>query len=649
MLRRSLSLSFVRVCLPWLALAPHFANAAEPAGGDVPADTARVEPIVVTGSRTEQAASRAPVSTVLISAEDIAASGARSLGELLEEQAGVQLDRSVTGAGASLQGLPPDYTLVLVDGLRVPGRIDGVIDLDRFALEDVERVEVVRGSSSALYGSDAIGGVINIITRKAKRPLELDAQASAGARRRFDTTASLGTRREHWAARLTGGRHSGAGFDRDPSDPATTQSAFEQYDASTQASVAPGAGVRIELGASYMRRDRQGVDGNATGAIYDRQNLTEAAAVELRPRLDLGAGVRLQTWTSLGLFRDQFLLDQRGADALDTLQDTRERILQLGAQLELRPHSAHRLSVGTEGSQEALRTPRLSTGVSSRARGAVYAQDEWTLLTGPRLALVPGARLDVDSQFGVYATPRLAARFDPLGEVTVRASHGWGYKAPDFRELYLLFENPSAGYLVEGNPELEPETSRSVEASVEWRPHRSVRLSLSGFWTELSNRINTDLVPATDAGPQRFQYRNVAEARTRGVEVGGTLDPLTQLRVGASYALTDARDQTLERPLGGQAQHRATLHINFRAPAIGFEAGCRAALVGTRPFFDTTGDASSIRRDAPAYASVDVRLGQRVGYGVSSFVLASNLLNAGDAQFTRLEPRTFSGGVRFEH
>jgi outer membrane receptor for ferrienterochelin and colicins len=415
--------------------------------------------------------------------------------------------------------------------------------------------------------------------------------------------------------------------------------------------LSPTRELTLAATADYSRRRRQAIDlSPAGGAVFDRDNLTETSSVLLKPEWKLRGGTRLELRASLSLFRDQFLLDQRGANDLDELQDTRERLAQLGAQVDILLGASHLLSVGSEAWHETLSTARLVSGRGERSRAALYVQDEWTLLEAPLLVLLPGARIDVDSQFGVYATPRAALRFDPIDELTLRASYGWGFKAPDFRELYLLFENPSAGYLVEGNTELEPETSESVNLGAELRPHPAVWLSVQGFWSELRDRIGTELVPANDVGPRRFRYRNIDSASSVGVEANVRLSPLSGLRLDMGYAWTQTRDDAGGQPFSGQPLHRATASVRYDVPDIGFEALGRGAFVGKRPFYqDTNGDDVAERQDASGYASVDLRLAQQVGYGVSTFLLAENLLNAGDADFLPMQPRTFSGGMRLDY
>jgi outer membrane receptor for ferrienterochelin and colicins len=462
-------------------------------------------------------------------------------------------------------------------------------------------------------------------------------------------TGGVGTQQRGWSLRLTGGRHASDGFDLDRSDPATTQSAFQQYDVGQRSELIASDSFKLGTSTEYVRRERQGIDVSAGGAVFDRDNLTQTVQVGLTPELKLGEN-KLSLRSSYGAFRDEFQLDQRGSDALDDGQDTREHLVQLGAQLDTL-HGTHLLSGGAEGSYESLTTERLNGRRGERQRLGLYAQDEWTLLDAPLVVLLPGARLDMDSQFGVAPTPRAALRFDPTREVTLRASYGWGFKAPDFRELYLLFENPSAGYLVEGNTELKPERSQNIGASVEVRPHRSLWLSLQGFYNLLEDRIDTVLTPATEIGPQRFRYRNVNSALSRGLIASVSVSPMAGLKLDLGYELTDARTRGAgTRRLSGLPAQRATAALRYRAPSVGFETSWRGSFVGPRPFYqDVDGDGDEEQRDSYGYASVDVRVAQRIGYGFTSYLMGENLLDAGDPEFLALTPRTFSGGVELSY
>src|SRR5690606_25595220 len=137
----------------------------------------------------------------------------------------------------------------------------------------------------------------------------------------------------------------------------------------------------------------------------------------------------------------------------------------------------------------------------------------------PLAVIVPGARLDLDSQFGGHASPRLAVRIDPVEALTLRASAGLGFRAPSFRELYLSFANPAVGYRVTGNPELQAETARSATAGVLWRigPRRS--FSLDYFHHRLNNLIALDSTTLALGTDNTFRYINIGAARSHGVEL----------------------------------------------------------------------------------------------------------------------------------
>lgn len=182
-------------------------------------ETAAPEPdveMVVTGARVEEPIDRATSATEVIGRREIVASGARDAAELLETRPGMQIVRSFRGSELQLRGLDPQYTLILVDGDRVPGQIDGATDLTRYGVENIQRIEIVRGPGSALYGSDAIGGIINLITRESKKPFESSAQASYGLHHTLDLSGLVAGRPlEPLRLQLTADLHQADAFHRD--------------------------------------------------------------------------------------------------------------------------------------------------------------------------------------------------------------------------------------------------------------------------------------------------------------------------------------------------------------------------------------------------------------------------------------------------
>jgi outer membrane receptor for ferrienterochelin and colicins len=607
------------------------------------------EPVVVTGTRTAKPWKDAPVATEVVDQATVRASGAETLTDLLEEQPGLQIRRSFGAAGVELQGLDPAYTLVLIDGQRAGGRVGGIVDLNRFQATDLEQVEIVRGSTSALYGSEAIGGVVNLITRRPSGPLSAQARLGAGTLDTWDATASVSGGVGKWGGRASVGYHRFGGYDLDPRDTSTNGAGFDQINASLRTDYGD-SDTSVTVSGDYTYRDQFAVDAMDTGAVFDRLNRTEILNVRVEPRLLRGI-VEARAWAGYSLFRDQFLLDQRGAVALDQAQLTVEHLAQAGAQVDITLHADHLLTVGLEGLYEQLRTARLRDGVGDRGRVAPFVQHEWTLPTDLPTVLTGGVRADVDTQFGAAVSPRLGARLDPTEWLALRLGAGLGFRAPTFRELLLTFQNPGAGYTIDGNPDLEPERSASVNASAEFTPTRWLWLSANAYYTHIRDLIAIDTPSSEEPGPDRFRYINVDAASTLGVDSWVRFGPLGRLQVDLGYSFVRARDLEADRALEGRPTHRGTLGLRYgeRGDAVSpwsTEASARAAINGPRPFYeDTDGDGQDEARNASPYATVDLRFAQSLGAHMRLFVMGENLLNAGHPTDLAIQPRTFTAGI----
>ena len=616
-------------------------------------DSMMLETVVVTGSRTEHLLSEAPVATQVITREDIEDSGAQNAADLIEEQPGISIERSYRGSGVQLQGLDAKYVLVLVDGARIPGRIGGAIDLERISVENIERIEIVKGPSSALYGSDSLGGVVNIITRSSQKPLLAETHLTYGSFNALDLSGQAGLRRDDWSSLFTLGWHRADAYDLDPSTVATTGSSLNQWSAANRTEYRLSPGARLKGRVEYLMMDQQGIDANDSGAVFDRRNLTETLLTSLGPEIRLDGGALIQTKASYSLYRDQYVLDQRNSTKRDQDQTTTEQFGQLEGQYTELLFDEHLISVGLEGRYEELQSDRLDGGSADRIQAALFVQDEWTVSETPALVVAPGARLDMDSRLGVHPTPKIALRYDPNDRWVLRMSYGMGFRAPSFKELLLRFENPDRGYAVEGNPELEPETSHSGNVGAEFRPNNELWCSLSLFRNDIDNLIFTETIgEATPNVATRYTYVNIASAMTQGVELYLRARPVAGLRLEGSYALTDTEDRETGRPLEGRALHRGTFTVRYAHSDSGLQASVRGSVVGERPFFvpDPLGeDGDLMEVHAEPYTTLDLRLrqriGQRKGRHLELFAGVDNLLDAGDAQFLPLQPRTFYGGV----
>lgn len=642
MLRFARRVFLASLCLSSPAIAEVAVSAEIDEPGAEEGDDGDTEVLVVTGTRTEGRLADAPVATEVIDRRAIDRSGARNLADVLEMMSGVSLERSFRGAGVSLIGLDPKYTLVLVDGERPAGRVDGVFDVERIPVEHIERVEIVRGAASALYGPDAIGGVINIITRRPSDTLTAEARAAVGSDESFDLAGDVGGGLGPIEARLSGGWHHAAAYDLDPADLATDGSALDDTQARLELSARPSKAMRVATHGTYSLRDRTGVDAAPSGAVFDRRQSTES----------IGGGARLR-WHSVGgptftarlgadHLREQYRQDQRGANALDSYEDT--RITQAYAETQFDVVlGAHQLSIGLDGRGEAAESPRLSTGDGERLRGGLYLQDQWTLSAEePYLVLVGGVRVDAYAESETVVTPRLALRYDPIPELALRTSAGLGHREPEFKERLLFFDNPAVGYVVEGNPDLAPERARNVQGGAEWRPFEGLELTLSGFYAVIDDLVVFELDGASGGvgQPDRYRYVNLSTATTRGLDAG-LAARWSALRFGLGYQLADAWDDGQDRALEGRARHRISAEVGGRHPPTGLGLDAQAVWVGDRPFYPT----EDVVVVADPYLDLRTRVEWTPSAHLTVYALGENLLDAGETLYLPLRPRRFSMGV----
>lgn len=628
-----------------------------------PPPAVQAPPVVVTGTRRESPLKDTPVAIELVTRKDLEASRARTAAEALEMQPGLNLTSSFRGAGLEVQGLSARHVLVLIDGERVTGKVGEELDLSRIPVESIERIEVVKGAASALYGSDAIGGVVNIITRKARRRPELSLDMSYGGfgRTELATHFALRPKKDLGLSVALGFRREDP-FSLDTSTPATTSSGHEDLSSTVRLDARLSKTLDLDLRVQHLYRAQTAIDatalppdldGHPRFRLIDRDEHAHVLQVRLAPTLTLDAH-RLQLSLSSSLAFTVLREDQRAGATYDRRQVTRETLVSPSLQWN---HTAgrHALTAGAEVHVEHLDSERLAGANPDRTRLALYAQDEFAVLASspdaetftPSLTLVPGLRLDHDSQFGLALSPRLAVRFDPIASLTVRASYGLGFRAPGFRELYLLFSNPSVGYRVEGNPELDPERSRSGELSLELRPLDLLTVALTLFRHDLTDLIVTTQRPAQSGEPDLFTYENVSNATSMGGELRVTVSPDRHLKLELGYALTDSRDDQTGLRVVGRATHQLTASFRARLPGR-LDVNARLLVLGPRPFesadsFDEA--AAPTRFESGWQPLLDLRLGHELSEHLSLFIGLDNVFDTTDPLTLPHRPRGLFAGL----
>ncbi len=499
-----------------------------------------VDSITVTAERRPATISSTPAIVRIIDARQWQSRGISDLTTLLRDVPGLQLDPVVgSGNGISIEGLGSDRVQVLLDGAPVEGRLNNQLDLTRIDPAELSRVEVVDGPQSTLYGSTALGGVINLITRTPDGS-RAEVSTEGGSFGQFDERARIsGLDGSTGLSFDVGHRH----IDVPPGLAEGTPGSSERWDFMGRM-IAPLGAASLDVRALHTREDQQ---------------YQEAYG----PSLSQNQNHNYQTdvLTSLGFDNDATQLRAHVSAYDHTLDVTSEPDgarssdpqAQRLADLELirRVHFASaQWVVGARGEHEWIRSNRLTDTTEQNTLGAVYGSAEWTL--SRPLLVSAGARLTTSQRWGSDVSPRVGLVWRRPDGWYVKAGVAHGFRAPAFTEQYADFLNAEAFYAVQGNVNLKPETSWNVtgEAGI---AHGGWNAYLRGYGNRLRNFIEPVLVGATGQIAD-FTYQNVGAAETSGAEVGisWTRGVAT---VEGSYAYLHTRDDSTGQPLLGRAAH----------------------------------------------------------------------------------------------
>lgn len=643
---------------------------------------------VVSASRQDELRHSLNTRVDVLTRSRIQDTGAQNVGEVLREVPGVLTRRGSEGTGAAgqqIQGLDSRQVLVLLDGqplLGARGIKRGIVNLDRQSAARLERIEVIKGASSALYGSDAIGGVINLISRDVTAPLDLSGELSAGSHQEINVVGEVGVRRTAWSALFIGERHQQDGFDLTPSTFDTTAAPFRRTDFLGRARVDPAASVGITALVT-------GYDNHATGRSNGELGPQEDDIYERTLNANMAVDWLARPATAIQVRAYHARYDERSAGRLAPPASTPlqpgeldERLLKVDASISHAIGVRQHLQGGTEyWRDEYSGINRVRTDSGERVSMQVaWAQYRINVLE--RVTATVGARVDSHSEFGTAFSPKVAANARLADGVHVRASFGRGFRAPDLGQLYYRFLNPSNLYQVIGNPELEPEYATSLQIGGELAtPGRRARIGINLFRNDVRDLIDSvslgfvatqgqldallareGLDPTFRPVPGRlfFTYRNINDAITEGVEVDGEWAVVRSLSVGGAYTYLDARDNASSLPLTGRHTHHGHLRLATQIERIGLRANLRGSFHSS--WIAARATLAGTVRDtvAPGFTLWDAFVSQRLVRGVSAFVALDNLTNNQDPNTGRLTPagipaplfrldagRTARAGVRF--
>ena len=516
-----------------------------------PSETALNE-LVVTGSRYERQLKDVPVITRVISREEIETVNPVDFTTLLEYTLpGIQFYYNTMSQVPEItyQGMDAKAVLFLLDGERISGESgDSNIDYSRFNINDIERIEVVRGAASTLYDSRAIGGVINIITKKSVRPFTASMHtryagkkgqsysASAGVNlHRFSSLTSFGWRkRDSYLVKDEQGKQKeiinpDGSVTKSKTDPV----AFNIYGYSI---------MDVSQKLSYNFSDR--FTGSARISYYTnkRDKYDNARYYQRYRDLILSGKLKWQFADNqnldLSYIRDNYIKDNVYVDDDERVYGNVNSTIRL---YYTGMFGKHTLSGGVDLLREDMKHHFMKdTATVHMNQYSFCLQDDWQLTD--KMNIVVGVRGDKGGSYRLHFTPKVSVLYRPLKTITLRAGYSQGYRIPNLKELYQEFNMGGMGIMMYGNKDLKPEEGTQISASVEY-DYKGLNLSVSTYHNRYKNKISYEYI--SPGKSWNMKYVNALNVKTTGVEVTANYKLPFGLRFSGGYSYVydyDERD-----------------------------------------------------------------------------------------------------------
>ncbi|GAM56543.1 colicin I receptor precursor [Vibrio ishigakensis] len=533
---------------------------------------------MVTATSYQTQASKAPASVSVITQEDLALMPYNNLADALKTTAGVNIaDLGQGRKGIEIRGMDVSQSLILIDGRRATRASAQMghtnIELQNIPVSDIERIEIIKGPMSALYGSDALGGVVNVITKRASNEWNGSVRAGGstlidedGNTANIEASASGAIIDDKLLMKVTAGQQyqglvESRNFENE-TDIAGNRNTFVSAEIKSIISDQQELDFYARYGDSETWYDYVPTSGDGAGQVTRSTNMFET--------LDYGV-THSGFWgfgdTQLRVYGTRVSqTNEKNIGTPNTANDVDEDVVD--GYIQFYAFDAHHITVGGEWSEQRLSSEDLTSGGDEAQQGAVFVQDDIAITE--ELSLLLGGRYDDHSDFGGHFSPRAYLVYSPTERWTLKGGYGEGFKAPTIKQLSPDYYSTGTGrpFDIRGNENLDPEINRSYEVSADYRGDRW-GTTLTLFNNDVENLIDIECVEGCSGRPQPgttiYEYFNVAEAEIKGLEWSGHFDITSAWLVNMNLTLLDAVDKQTGDKLESKPESQAYVALNWKA------------------------------------------------------------------------------------
>jgi len=533
------------------------------------ADTLKVnslDEVVVTATRTERSLSSLPLPTSVITSEAISKAGITRLNEILFEQTGLITIPDFGGVeGIQVQGLDAAYTLILIDGVPLVGRSAGTLDLSRISVGNIDRIEIVKGASSSLYGSEALAGVINIITKKPKKDI-----VSGSASYRYatfethDANVNLVWKKNKFSGSIFTNFFATEGYDLNKETQEKTVEPFHNTTIQPKLYYDFSEKLKLVIGTRFYNQKQ-----DYKSVISDEKYEGKSTIKEWNSQIKV-----TQKWDAK--INSEYEIYATNYKTDEFLNDSSNQLFEESFynQWLFRPEvrttisfNENKLTGGIGLNNETLDRSYFSSKVTFNSQYAFLQYDynpskRWNILTG--------FRYDNHNQYQSQFSPKLALNYKVTSNFSLKSSVGYGFKAPDFRQLYFDFTNSAIGYSVFGynvaeerldaldnqgqilfrtaginfDSALKPESSINVNFGTYFEKGK-LKIETNAFYNSITNLIDTKVIAQRTNGQNVFSYFNIDKIFTYGIENNFHYNVSKNIKISLGYQYLIAKDKSV--------------------------------------------------------------------------------------------------------
>jgi outer membrane receptor for ferrienterochelin and colicins len=512
----------------------------------------QLEEVVITATRTVRQLSSIPLAVTLVSSKEIKKTGITRLKNILQEQTGIVFVTDASGfEGIQMQGLSSAYTLILIDGVPLVGRSSGKLDLKRLTVNNIKQIEVVKGPSSSLYGSEAIGGVINIITERPSQDISkgnVQYYFKGGKRNELDLNSNYVYKKNNIGINAGVNLNSSNGYDLSPKTAGNTTDPFYNFTAN--------------LGVNYMFNNKLSL--SISNRYYQQKQ---------RVLSDVNSIKEYNVNTKINhIVSDKVNFDYTFYTTKYKTESYFNGSPSYYNQTLVRPELRVIIKVGNNevigGIGASFDALNRTFFVKNESFKTQYVFGQYDFKPIEKLNIILGARFDHHNKYKSAFSPKISARYKLNDWLAIKSSIGVGFKAPDFRQLFFNFNNSAGGYIVYGvrtlhdlfgqnsqvidqvAKNLNPENSIGYNLGFQLNPTNRLKTTINIFRNDIKDLINTAVfngaLPGINPTTRVFYYENRNKVYTQGVELDLNLKLTTNVTISGGYQFLIAKDKDQE-------------------------------------------------------------------------------------------------------